>query len=70
MYSVEIKVERDRLTGETRVLSTNTMLPVDFSDKGVKVYEDEQKGDSSQQKSNRQGFTRSHTRSVGTGLTN
>ncbi|MED6279040.1 hypothetical protein CHARACLAT_030375 [Characodon lateralis] len=43
MYSVEIKVERDRLTGETRVLSTNTKLPVDLSDQGVKVYEDEQK---------------------------
>ncbi|XP_026199006.1 paralemmin 1a isoform X2 [Anabas testudineus] len=43
MYSVEIKVERDRLTGETRVLSTNTMLPVDLTEKGVKVYEDERK---------------------------
>ncbi|XP_047229918.1 paralemmin 1a isoform X2 [Girardinichthys multiradiatus] len=43
MYSVEIKVERDRVTGETRVLSTNTKLPVDFSNQGVKVYEDEQK---------------------------
>ncbi|XP_044055369.1 paralemmin 1a isoform X2 [Siniperca chuatsi] len=43
MYSVEIKVERDRVTGETRVLSTNTTLPVDLSHQGVKVYEDEQK---------------------------
>ncbi|XP_070816630.1 paralemmin 1a isoform X2 [Chaetodon trifascialis] len=43
MYSVEIKVERDRMTGETRVLSTNTTLPVDLSHQGVKVYEDEQK---------------------------
>ncbi|XP_075935190.1 paralemmin 1a isoform X2 [Anarhichas minor] len=43
MYSVEITVERDRLTGETRVLSTNTSLPVDFSHQGVKVYEDERK---------------------------
>ncbi|XP_034737886.1 paralemmin 1a isoform X2 [Etheostoma cragini] len=44
MYSVEIKVERDRLTGETRVLSTNTSLPVDLSHHGgVKVYEDERK---------------------------
>ncbi|XP_039984886.1 paralemmin 1a isoform X2 [Xiphias gladius] len=43
MYSVEIKVERDKLTGETRVLSTNTTLPVDLSQQGVKVYEDEQK---------------------------
>lgn len=45
MYSVEIKVERDRMTGETRVLSTNTTLPVDLSHQGVKVYEDEQKGE-------------------------
>ncbi|XP_015798202.2 paralemmin 1a isoform X3 [Nothobranchius furzeri] len=43
MYSVEIKVERDRVTGETRILSTNTTLPVDLADLGVKVYEDEQK---------------------------
>ncbi|CAK6981280.1 paralemmin 1a [Scomber scombrus] len=43
MYSVEIKVERDRLTGETRVLSTHTKLPVDLSHQGVKVYEDERK---------------------------
>ncbi|XP_071328917.1 paralemmin 1a isoform X2 [Trachinotus anak] len=43
MYSVEIKVERDKLTGETRVLSANTTLPVDLSLQGVKVYEDEQK---------------------------
>lgn len=45
MYSVEITVERDRVTGETRVLSTNTKLPVDLSHHGVVVYEDEQKGD-------------------------
>ncbi|KAM3619108.1 uncharacterized protein V6R79_003117 [Siganus canaliculatus] len=43
MYSVEIKVERDNVTGETRVLSTNTTLPVDLSHQGVKVYEDERK---------------------------
>ncbi|XP_034387259.1 paralemmin 1a [Cyclopterus lumpus] len=43
MYSVEITVERDRVTGETRVLSTNTTLPVDLSHHGVKVYEDERK---------------------------
>ncbi|XP_044218508.1 paralemmin 1a isoform X4 [Thunnus albacares] len=43
MYSVEIKVERDRLTGETRVLSSHTKLPVDLSHQGVKVYEDERK---------------------------
>ncbi|XP_056132919.1 paralemmin 1a [Lampris incognitus] len=43
MYSVEIKVERDKVTGETKVLSSNTLLPVDLSHQGVKVYEDEQK---------------------------
>uniref|UniRef100_A0AAQ5XQU7 Paralemmin-1 n=1 Tax=Amphiprion ocellaris TaxID=80972 RepID=A0AAQ5XQU7_AMPOC len=43
MYSLEITVERDKLTGETRVLSSQTRLPVDLSLQGVKVYEDEQK---------------------------
>ncbi|XP_061634587.1 paralemmin 1a [Phyllopteryx taeniolatus] len=43
VYSVEIKVERDRTTGQTRVLSSQTKLPVDCSRGGVKVYEDEQK---------------------------
>lgn len=45
MYSVEITVERDKVTGETKVLSSHTKLPIDFSHQGVKVYEDEQKGD-------------------------
>uniref|UniRef100_A0A3B1JDM6 Paralemmin-1 n=1 Tax=Astyanax mexicanus TaxID=7994 RepID=A0A3B1JDM6_ASTMX len=43
MYSVEITVEKDLATGETKVLSTNTLLPKDLSQQGVKVYEDEQK---------------------------
>ncbi|XP_049587570.1 paralemmin-1 [Syngnathus scovelli] len=43
MYSMEIKVERDKTTGKTRVLSSHTKLPVDCSHGGVKVYEDEQK---------------------------
>ncbi|TSM94675.1 Paralemmin-1 [Bagarius yarrelli] len=43
MYSVEITIEKDRVTGETKVLSTNTLLPKDLSYQGVKVYEDEQK---------------------------
>ncbi|KAK0145233.1 Craniofacial development protein 2 [Merluccius polli] len=43
VYSVEIKVERDKVTGETKVLSTNTLLPVDLSLQGVKVYEDRTK---------------------------
>uniref|UniRef100_A0AAV2KS61 Paralemmin-1 n=1 Tax=Knipowitschia caucasica TaxID=637954 RepID=A0AAV2KS61_KNICA len=41
-YSLEIRVERDKATGETRVLSANPMLPVDPA-LGVKVYEDERK---------------------------
>ncbi|XP_036441917.1 paralemmin 1a isoform X3 [Colossoma macropomum] len=43
MYSVEITVEKDLATGETKVLSTSTLLPKDLSQQGVKVYEDEQK---------------------------
>uniref|UniRef100_A0A9J7Y0F2 Paralemmin-1 n=2 Tax=Cyprinus carpio TaxID=7962 RepID=A0A9J7Y0F2_CYPCA len=43
MYSVEITVEKDLVTGETKVLSTNTLLPKDLLQQGVKVYEDEQK---------------------------
>nr|XP_057929379.1 paralemmin 1a [Doryrhamphus excisus]XP_057929380.1 paralemmin 1a [Doryrhamphus excisus] len=43
MYSVEIKVERDKATGETRVLSSHTKLPFDCSQGGIKVYEDHQK---------------------------
>ncbi|XP_055077239.1 paralemmin-1-like [Periophthalmus magnuspinnatus] len=42
MYSVEIRVERDNVTGETRVLSANPTLPVEPG-LGVKVYEDERK---------------------------
>ncbi|XP_063770459.1 paralemmin-1 isoform X1 [Pseudophryne corroboree] len=43
MYSVEITVEKDRITGETKVLSSNTVLPQEHLLQGVKVYEDEQK---------------------------
>nr|XP_034975687.1 paralemmin-1 isoform X1 [Zootoca vivipara] len=43
MYSVEITVEKDRHTGETKVLSSTTRLPKDRSVQGVKVYEDEMK---------------------------
>ncbi|XP_055041034.1 paralemmin 1a isoform X2 [Misgurnus anguillicaudatus] len=43
MYSVEITVEKDRVTGKTKVLSTNTLLPKDLSQQGVKVYEDDRK---------------------------
>ncbi|XP_077187918.1 paralemmin-1 isoform X1 [Paroedura picta] len=43
MYSVEITVEKDKVTGETKVLSSTTRLPKDRSVQGVKVYEDEMK---------------------------
>ncbi|XP_056373983.1 paralemmin-1 isoform X1 [Hyla sarda] len=43
MYSVEITVEKDRITGETKVLSSNTVLPQEHPLQGVKVYEDSQK---------------------------
>lgn len=43
MYSVEITVEKDKLTGETKVLSSTTRLPKDRLVQGVKVYEDELK---------------------------
>ncbi|NWW01941.1 PALM protein, partial [Oreocharis arfaki] len=43
MYSVEITVEKDRVTGETKVLSSTTMLPQNHCVQGVKVYEDELK---------------------------
>lgn len=44
MYSVEITVEKDKVTGETRVLSSTTSLPREPLLQGVKVYEDETKG--------------------------
>lgn len=44
MYSVEITVEKDKLTGETKVLSSTTRLPKENTVQGVKVYEDELKG--------------------------
>ncbi|XP_007952778.1 paralemmin-1 [Orycteropus afer afer] len=43
MYSVEITVEKDRVTGETRVLSSTTRPPQEPFPQGVKVYEDEAK---------------------------
>lgn len=44
MYSVEITVEKDKVTGETRVLSSTTSLPRELLPRGIKVYEDETKG--------------------------
>ncbi|XP_074834652.1 paralemmin-1 isoform X2 [Carettochelys insculpta] len=43
MYSVEITVEKDKVTGETKVLSSTTLLPKNHCLQGVKVYEDEMK---------------------------
>ncbi|XP_016044451.1 paralemmin-1 isoform X1 [Erinaceus europaeus] len=43
MYSVEITVEKDKVTGETRVLSSSTRSPQQPLPQGVKVYEDETK---------------------------
>ncbi|XP_057565549.1 paralemmin-1 isoform X1 [Hippopotamus amphibius kiboko] len=43
MYSVEITVEKDKVTGETRVLSSTTVLPRELLPQGIKVYEDETK---------------------------
>ncbi|XP_015982121.2 paralemmin-1 isoform X2 [Rousettus aegyptiacus] len=43
MYSVEITVEKDKVTGETRVLSSTTSLPRELLPRGIKVYEDETK---------------------------
>ncbi|XP_062452489.1 paralemmin-1 isoform X2 [Rhea pennata] len=43
MYSVEITVEKDRVTGETKVLSSTTLLPQNHCPQGVKVYEDERR---------------------------
>lgn len=37
-------MEKDRVTGETKVLSSTTMLPQNHCLQGVKVYEDELKG--------------------------
>lgn len=44
MYSVEITVEKDKVTGETRVLASTTSLPRGPLPQGIKVYEDETKG--------------------------
>ncbi|XP_070128370.1 paralemmin-1 isoform X1 [Equus przewalskii] len=43
MYSVQITVEKDKVTGETRVLSSTTSLPREPLPQGIKVYEDETK---------------------------
>ncbi|XP_078054346.1 paralemmin-1-like isoform X1 [Mustelus asterias] len=43
MFAVEITVEKDNVTGETKVLSTTSVSPKNLKQQGVKVYEDELK---------------------------
>ncbi|XP_006000062.1 palmdelphin [Latimeria chalumnae] len=40
LFAMEINVEKDVKTGESTVLSTMTIAPEDFKDKGIKVYDD------------------------------
>ncbi|XP_078411755.1 paralemmin 1a isoform X3 [Cetorhinus maximus] len=43
MFAVEITVEKDNVTGETKVLSTTSVSPKNLKQQGVKVYEDDLK---------------------------
>ncbi|KAJ8397544.1 hypothetical protein AAFF_G00438200 [Aldrovandia affinis] len=43
LFAVEINVEKDMKTGESQVLSTATVSPQEFQQKGVKVYDDGRK---------------------------
>ncbi|KAM5260945.1 PALM2-AKAP2 fusion protein isoform 7-T8 [Hipposideros larvatus] len=40
VYAMEINVEKDKQTGETRILSTSTIGPEGVHQRGVKVYDD------------------------------
>ncbi|XP_062063763.1 PALM2-AKAP2 fusion protein isoform X2 [Lepus europaeus] len=40
MYAMEINVETDKQTGETKILSTSTIGPEGVQQRGVKVYDD------------------------------
>ncbi|XP_038626089.1 A-kinase anchor protein 2 isoform X2 [Tachyglossus aculeatus] len=40
VYAMEINLEKDKQTGETRILSTSTIGPEGVHQKGVKVYDD------------------------------
>ncbi|XP_039615666.1 A-kinase anchor protein 2 isoform X4 [Polypterus senegalus] len=40
MYAMEINVEKDRQTGETKILSTSAVNPEGIHQRGVKVYDD------------------------------
>uniref|UniRef100_UPI00398ED025 paralemmin-1-like isoform X2 n=1 Tax=Pristiophorus japonicus TaxID=55135 RepID=UPI00398ED025 len=43
MFAVEITVEKDNVTGETKVLSTTSVSPTNLKQQAVKVYEDDLK---------------------------
>ncbi|XP_067872719.1 paralemmin 1a isoform X2 [Heterodontus francisci] len=43
MFAVEITVEKDNVTGETKVLSTTSVSPKNLKQQGIKVYEDDLK---------------------------
>ncbi|XP_076844504.1 palmdelphin isoform X4 [Brachyhypopomus gauderio] len=43
MYAMEISVEKDLRTGKSQVLSSATITPPDFQQKGIKVYDDGRK---------------------------
>lgn len=43
MFAVEITVEKDNVTGETKVLSTSSVSPTSLQQQGVKVFEDDLK---------------------------
>ncbi|GAA6103723.1 palmdelphin isoform X5 [Tachysurus ichikawai] len=43
MYAMKISVEKDLRTGKSQVLSSATVTPQDFQQKGIKVYDDGKK---------------------------
>ncbi|KAG9351100.1 hypothetical protein JZ751_024990 [Albula glossodonta] len=43
LFAMEINVEKDMKTGESQILSTATVKPQEFQQKGVKVYDDGRK---------------------------
>jgi hypothetical protein len=43
MYAMEINVEKDRKTGDTRILSASSVSPDEVPQRGVKVFDDGRK---------------------------
>ncbi|XP_030624038.1 palm2 and akap2 fusion [Chanos chanos] len=43
LYAMEINVEKDRKTGDTKILSTSAVSPEEAQQRGVKVYDDGRK---------------------------